>query len=836
MRASNGNTLMASAAIICAVTVATPAAAQAKNYEVPAQSAQSAISALGRQADIQIIAARRITAGKRTNAVRGSMTVEQALDALLRGTGLTARRTGAQTYTIVASAVGGPSAYAAETAPTQVAALEKDVARDMNEDIIVTAQKRVEKIQDVPAAISAVSGRRLEQLGATQLVDYAAYVPGLIVDTGGTPGQTQITIRGLSPINSTAMVATYIDDSPLGSSAGWVGANQFSLDLMPYDIERVEVLRGPQGTLYGANAMGGLLKYVTRTPDPNRVSGRMGAEISTIEGAADPGWGLRGSVNLPIVEGELAVTASFFTQFTPGFIDNGLTGEKDENAVEQKGARIALLWKMTDDVTVRLSAMGQNIDADGVAVVSLLPDSHTPIYGDLTSSHALDQRFNARMRYYTGSLNWSLGWADFVSATSYARTTTQDTSDSSLFNGGLYPIVSAALPEYSGGVIIPAGLMASYFRSTVNKLTQEFRLSSPDGGRLDWLIGSYYTDEDAFMLQRLDAYDSNKVLIPGPFNPFGRAEFPTRYRETAVFANVTYKLTDAFDISLGGRYSSNKQDFRKDAGGPGYILFGLAGHEVSGSKEDVFTYSIAPRWHVTEDTMVYARIASGYRPGGPNFAQPGIPPQVDSDRIVNYEIGLKSEFLDRRAMLDVAVFRVDWEDIQAYGFKNGISYQVNGGKARSQGVEFSAAFQPVRNLQFGFNTAYTDAELIDAIPSVGGMPGDQLAYTPRWSSAATADWQFELGGGWTGQVGGGIRNMGKRQVGFPAGGSSFGELAAYTALDLHGGISNDRWSLRFFARNLTDKRAYLVPTNMPGQRDAKVLQPRTVGLALEAKF
>jgi iron complex outermembrane receptor protein len=804
-----------------------PAAwAQSLSFDIPSQGTAAALTEYSRQASVQIAYPYDAVRGHTSQAVRGAYSRQTALQMLIRGTGLQ-----------IASDNGRTVALKLGAQPVAASTSEGDESPDASfvEEIVVTAQKKVENIQDVPASISVIGGQRLETLGATQLSDYAAYVPGLIVDGGGTPGQTRITLRGLSPINSTTMVGTYVDDSPLGSSAGWVGAPNFSLDLMPYDIERIEVLRGPQGTLYGANTMGGLLKYVTRAPSLTKFSGRIGAEATTIKGAGDLGWGVRGSLNAPLVQDKLGVSVSVFDQVTPGYIDNGLTGAKDENEVEQKGARIALLWQATDALSVKLSAMGQDIDSDNNAIVSLIPGTRTPIYGDLKSRHFVDQPFNTQLRYYTGTVNWDLGWADFVSASSYATTKIRKVSDATRTYGAYFPVISAALPQYTNGVIVDPGLAPFDLSTDVKKFTQEFRLSSPASQRLEWLLGAFYTKEDALMTQILGARDINNVPVPG-FEHFFYAYIPTSYKEAAVFGNATFKFTDAFDVSFGARFARNDQGFKLTAAGPFLDFVGASGVTVSDSKEDVFTYSIAPRWHISDDTMVYARVASGYRPGGPNSPLSGIPPQVNSDRIVNYEVGLKSEFLDRRAMVDVAVFRVNWDDIQAFGFHpSGVSYLTNGGKARSQGVEFNASYAPVRGMRLGFNTAYTDAKLIDPIPSIGGVPGDQLAYTPKWSGAVTADYEFPLGEQWTGQAGGGIRYIGKRQVGFPAG-SGYAQLAAYTAIDLHAGVSNDRWGVRVFIKNAADKRAYLTPSFVPGQVDSSVLQPRTIGVALEAKF
>ena len=199
------------------------------------------------------------------------------------------------------------------------------------DEIIVTAQKREESLQDVPVSISVVGDQQLQNLHVTQLTDIAAYVPGLQVTSSGTPGQTTISLRGIAPIAPGATVGTYIDETPLGSSALYQRATLFALDLLPYDIERIEVLRGPQGTLYGAGAMGGLLKYVARDPDLSNREFRLGGGLSDVEGAGDLGQDVRVSANLPLVEGRFAVRASYARNEIPGFIDNATDGRKDVN-------------------------------------------------------------------------------------------------------------------------------------------------------------------------------------------------------------------------------------------------------------------------------------------------------------------------------------------------------------------------------------------------------------------------------------------------------------------------------------------------------------------------
>ncbi len=259
--------------------------------------------------------------------------------------------------TVAAGALLLPVAALAQDAPPS--APEAAVAGD--DEIVVTAQKREERLQDVPISISVVGGAQMQQSGGSQLTDYAAYVPGFQVDNAGSPGRSTLSLRGVAPIGPSATVGMYLDDAPIGSSGIYNRAQTFSLDLMPYDIAQLEVLRGPQGTLYGASSIGGLLKYVTVQPDLNSLSVRAGGEIFTIAHGSDMGWAANAMVNVPLVSDKLAVSASYSRRETPGYIDNIFTGEKDVNDAVQQGGRVALLWKPDSNLTIKLSGLWQSV-------------------------------------------------------------------------------------------------------------------------------------------------------------------------------------------------------------------------------------------------------------------------------------------------------------------------------------------------------------------------------------------------------------------------------------------------------------------------------------------
>jgi len=702
-------------------------------------------------------------------------------------------------------------------------------------EVLVTAQKRSENLQDVPASVSVFDTEKLIQLHATQLNDYAAYLPGVNIASGGTPGQTTITLRGVAPIGPGSVVGTYIDDTPLGSSANYARATTFALDLMPYDVERVEVLRGPQGTLYGAGAMGGLLKYVLRDPNLSEFEFRVGAEGSSVGNADDLGWGVRAALNAPLISQKLAFRASFFDQETPGFIDNAETGEEGENEVTQRGGRAALLWQLSEKLSLKLGGTWQRVKSDNnssmtLALTGIDPPTGARL-GDLKSSHLLPQPFEKDVDYYSATLDWDLGWGSFVSATSYSKTQTLQIQDATKTFGALNPLLTEGA--------IAAGPNVFALQLDLKKWTQEFRLASASGGAIEWLIGAFYTDEDSTNQQLSVAFDDNFEPIPAFAPAFAYAALPSTYRELAGFGDLTFKFNERFDLTAGVRWARNEQDFRQITGG---AILPLA-DDPGEASESVVTWAVSPRLHLSEDTMIYARVATGYRPGGPGIPILGAPASVDSDELTNYEAGIKTEFLDGSALLNLSAFYIDWKDIQQIRAFGGISALDNAGDAKSTGFELESAFSPVDGLRLGVNAAYTDATIESSPAGIDNKIGSRLPLVPEWSASFTADYNFSLFGGRPAHVGGGYRYVGERESNVVTVSDNLSYvLPSYNVVDLNADVTFNRMTLRLFAKNLTDERAYtgggvLVDgINRPVQIDVSVIQPRTFGISMDFIF
>lgn len=690
--------------------------------------------------------------------------------------------------------------------------------------ITVTAQKREEAITDIPVSISVVSGERLTSLGVGSLVDFAAYVPGVNVGSGGSPGQTSITLRGIAPVGPGATVSTHVDDSPMGGSSNYSRASAFALDLFPNDIERVEILRGPQGTLYGASAMGGLLRYVTRTPDPSGFAAQASGEIFSVADAGSLGYGGNIRVNVPLAE-NAAFSASLFTRETPGYVDNTFTGEDDQNELSQTGGRLAVFWQPSANFTVNLSAMFQDIDSANNGQVYLDPVTLQTFDGPRTTRNIIAEPFEKRERYYAARLNWDLGFADFTSITSVSNTQNYQFTDASRIFGSIFPLLT--------GGAVPAGTSEFNIFLDLEKVTQEFRLTSSGDTRLQWLLGAFYTDEESVNQQFASAADFNGNLIAG-LHPLAIVSLPSAYEEVAIFGNASFDLTDRLTIGGGVRLARNEQDFAQISEG---VLVGGTTTLTGESSEDVFTYMLNATFDLTDQTMLYGRVATGYRPGGPNVALLGVPPQVDADRLINYEVGVKSDFWDGRALIEATAYWIDWEDIQLAQAVGGVSALVNGDTARSRGIELQAVVAPTDGLRLGFNAGLVDSVLTADAPALNGVDGDRLPGVPQYNYSVTADYSWGLQNGWDARVGGGVRWVGDRNVSYPAS-ASFMVLDSYHSVDLNGEISNGAWALRGYVRNLTDEDVYVSGTRMTNALGVPVfvmgtlLQPRTVGLVL----
>jgi len=736
-------------------------------------------------------------------------------------------------------ALTGTALALALAAPTALRA--QDAEQPAGDEIIVTAQKRTQTLIDVPQSVSVVSGATLEQQGATNFSDYLKNVPSLQL-VQGTPGQGRLVLRGVNTGGVASTVAVYVDETPFGSSTALANAAELAGDFDSFDVARIEVLRGPQGTLYGASSLGGLLKFVTNEPSTAGFEAKLlgGAEFTD---GGDASWRGAAMVNVPLGD-TLAFRASGSYRKQGGYIDSvgtaGSNVRSNINDFENYGGRASLLWTPDTDLSVRLSALVQNLYVDAPSIVEADPATLKPLHGGLTQSEYLPTFSNVKYRLYNATIDYDLGPATLTSATSYGE-------QFQSFRADYTANLSAAL----GGSYV-------YFDQLTQsrKWTQELRLASNGSAFLEWMIGGYYTHEKARIFQNL------KSAVPGtpgtltPIDlPFEYAVFnlDSRYEEIAGFANATLHLTPWFDIDVGGRYSHNSQRAEQVTDG---VLLGAATIEGLRSSDNVFTWSLAPKVKFGEQASLYARVAKGYRPGGPNVipigSPPGTPLTFQPDTVTSYEIGFKGDTADRSASIEMALYHIDWNDIQLAAVVNGFGVNVNGAGAKVDGAEVAATLRPTAGLVASVSVAINDAKLSgDTDPlAVGAVKGDRLPFTPEYAVSVNADYRWNLGAGVAASFGGSIRSLSRQTGNFdPAYRAAYGHfprVKAYEVVDLRAGLDFGRYALGAYVNNLTNAggitstQALLgvaeLPRNVGGALGTGVVRPRTISINATANF
>lgn len=741
---------------------------------------------------------------------------------------------------------------------------------DQIEEIIVTAQRREQTLMEVPQSISVVGGEALERQAAVSFMDYAALIPGFTV-TQDNPGESRLILRGINTGSVGATVANYIDDAPFGSSGSLSNGGVLAGDFDTFDVARVEVLRGPQGTLYGSNALGGVLKFITAAPS---MAGFEGKAQAGVEDVKSGGTGYTGNAMLNVPLGEtLAFRASGFYRKNAGYVDAvGRTGS-NINRSASYGGRASLLFNASENVSVRLFALAQNIEVDSPGSFEVNPLTLKPVsvatgarQGDRrTRYERIADRNDVDYRLYSGTLNWNVGFADLVSVTSYSKQHQNQFADAT--PNALRPTVNAIYAPTAPNTVG----FGQFQTINVKKFTQEVRLASPDSDKFEWLVGGYYTDEKTSLFQRFDPFTlSTQAFIPRPVVFGGRqlqefviATIDANYEETAAFGSATYHLTDQFEITAGARYSHNKQDSVQDI-----TQLGTPNTTIGDSGESVFTWSVSPRYEISEHASLYGRVAKGYRPGGPNFvpagAGAGFPTEFDADTLVSYEAGLRAETADRRFSFDGSVYYLDWKDILITSVvvtaAGPAGVNANGREARSYGFELTGTARPISGLSLVANLAYTNARLRDdttppagGTNGPGGLKGDRLPYTPEWSGNLSADYEWDLTGDMTAFVGGNIRFLGDQTAGFSAAyRTAFGQrikIDGYQTIDLRGGIVFDnKLTVSAYVKNLTDEYGltsaggypFTVATAIGGTGTpllrAASIRPRTMGFTVGYEF
>ena len=738
-----------------------------------------------------------------------------------------------------------------ETPAPDATTVASATSENTGQDIIVTASRRQERLRDVPSSITALDGDKLNQIGAHDATDYLSLAPGVSFRDAGTPGQGTTIIRGLNSgaQQLTSTVATYIDDVPFTAS-GFLGAGALlNPDPDVADLDRIEILKGPQGTLYGANSLGGIVRIVSNQPDVNAFSAFAQVEGSTTDHGAD-GYSVHGSINVPFGD-QLALRLNGVYRRIGGFVDNVATGEDDFNWSTIKGGRAALRWQPSSRLTVDLNGMLQDIHNNGSSTQTNVGATTTPLYGRYDYYGRLDIPSDLRYRLASGSINYDFGPVTLIATGSYGQYRTHILSD---YTDSYYAYALIASPAYAA--VLPAnGQALGNFSPNLDKWTGEVRAVSKRLGPIEFIAGGFYTNEHNNYVTTLTAKDATGANLTGNFPATGvplANLIVTRtlsdYEEIAGYLNGTFYITDNLDIGGGVRYAHNDQTAATGADPNADTFYAPRARQDFKFRDSVATYLATIRYRPTSNISLYLRAASGYRPGGPqtNPNPPaGAQTVVNPDTTWNYEGGIKASF--GAFSIDASVFHIDWKDIQLNTLSGGIVLGANGGKAKVDGFELALAARPGPFTTFSANAGYTNARMVEVDSGVqaylGVVPGDKLPLTPDWTVNLLADQGIPLGNGLKGNIGATVRFRADMPSSFPGSLTDPNiKIPSVTTVDLRAGVDFGRYEVQVRAENVFDEFGYdtlstprvyatqVVPTV------ASVIRPRTLSLSIAARF
>jgi outer membrane receptor protein involved in Fe transport len=755
------------------------------------------------------------------------------------------------------------------------------------EEVIVTATKRAERLQDVPESITAFDSKAIAMRGLQQMDDLAKMVPGLSLGQL-EPGGTTIVFRGVASsgiaFGAASSSALYLDEQP-------ITLNGRNPDPRLIDIERVEALRGPQGTLYGASSQSGTLRVITNKPDTAGFDAWVDTQITQVD-SGDTGYDVSAMVNVPLVGDRLALRLVGFTAKDAGYIDNVLADsrgdpstfdnsnvvEKDVNSSEVSGGRAALRWDVTENVNATFGAIFQDLSADGHGDVSV--DG-----ADLTQVRFEKESLDDKWYQLALTINASLPFGDAIFSASYfdrdfhyqADATDYEFSFNQSFvnadachDDDPTTICHYNVYDFGGD---PRGFATNDEQTEITTL--EARLQSPGDSesRWGWLAGVFYSQEkghtefDSYIRGYQDtgafyyfsnlqpSYDADNPLAPTETWFLGR--YDTELDQKAVFGEVSFDVTENFTITAGGRWFDYDTKFALHQEAPA----GFSGDSLQNSNEDSSENGTVAKlnftYRIDDDRMVYATYSEGFRVGGSNPLRPNsvLPRTYNSDELQNYEIGAKTEWLDNRVRLNVSAYYMKWSDfaVQIEDPQEGVFQLgfVNLPSADIRGVEAEFAVNFSERWQLDGSFSYNNAEVADAasisfedpgLPPFIVTKGARLPLTPDWTATLGIEYRspgrllnaqpfarFDYA-----YQGESVNNLEGIEAVVATGGVQIQD--AYQTGDFRFGLEGENWSGSIFVDNVWDERAELFFSNRWAVPRLSVNQPLTIGLQFRYEF
>jgi len=707
-------------------------------------------------------------------------------------------------------------------------ALAQEAVFEM-EEIIVTASRRAENIQDAAVAVTVLDTEGLAQAGHTDLNAILPFVPGVNFQNTGVPWNNDIYIRGINAISASG-VGTYIDDIAYGSQTVYADEAK-TIEASLLDVESINVLKGPQGTLYGASSLSGLIKYRTRSPSLDEWSSSVSLNVSDTSGG-----GLnqiyRVSLNGPFSTDKAGISFTGFWSDKSGYINN--TAIPLDNWDDNKfyGASGSFLYQPTDVLSFKLQGLFQKSEELGAATIETNNDG-TPAFGEYETRTGVAQPNNFESSVVGLTIEYDLGIGTLSSITSFQEMERTSSTDFTLRFG---PFADFFFPATAPHTVV------AFTDVSWEKTTQELRLVSSDSDTFEWIVGGYYNKEEGLNTQD---------FVTTPSQNFAFGSFPSEYVDKSVFATGTWFFTPVFDASLGVRFSRTSNAVELFDGGS-LLVSPVAFNKI---EDNVTTYLLNARYRATDNMSVYSRIATGFRPGGANFlytdpvtGAPLTDPLIDSDTLTSYEFGVKGTSDNGRFNYDLAAYYISWEDYITIINVNGLVANANADEASSRGVEASLGFAATDSLRFQSTIAYTDAQHESEEPDLGAPAGSQLPNSSKWDATLAFDYGFEMGGlPW--YLGGSWIYKGETPVGYTgytdAGGTVVPpttprlDVDSYSLVNLNLGFTTERFDASLFVNNLFGEYGFYNFATTPSSTnfaEGTPIRPRTIGVQVKIDF
>lgn len=754
-------------------------------------------------------------------------------------------------------------AVVALTAPS-VAADTSASNTTMLETVTVTGQKRSESLKEVAQSVSVLGGTQLEAQHIASYADLSSAIPNLSFTSLGAPGLSNLEIRGISSDVGTSTVAIYLDDTPITirNQSFYSGQSEPQL----FDLSQVEVLRGPQGTLYGSSAMGGTIRFVSNPVNLEKYEGSASGDVSGTEhGGAN--YSAKGVINIPLVDGELGLRVGIGFTHNSGYVDqvdsSGKELRSNINSDEEKVVKATLLWQPTERFSLTPSIFYQRTAIGDTGLVSLSA-------GDYKTDKLVRENGVDSLAIPSLKAQYHFDWADLISVTSYAYRHMPRTTDGTYFNSvyiGDY-VDSTGVKGLDGNLDgsklgdLPGPV---YNSITSRQFTQEVRLVSapydPAGIPFTWIVGLYYSEANKFgkSSQYITDFNSTVASVYGmsaadllgtdiPNDLFYAFDQHTKDYEYAAFGEGNFYITPDLKFTAGLRYMhARTTGFSTQTG----FFASSAVPKLKVKDSDSMTPKFTLSYNVDQDISVYASVGKGYRLGGYNPGVPAAycakdlasygltsaPTSYDPDTLWNYEIGSKGTFLGGRLSVNTSLFDIEWKHMQIDVPLNtcGFDFTGNIASARSYGVELEAMAQITEALSAGVSGNYTHATFTESVSGLGVQSGDQVPGVPRWSLNLWGEYRRKVLESMEGFLRLNWQGTGESHGTFVVSNADY-KRPMYSTIGARVGVDFDNWEVALYGQNLLDSYKILerpADNYVPG---GFTMRPRTIGLSASVKY